>query len=175
MAVYPSQLARQRVLPDRRVVTIRPMRPQDGLALQHFFRELSADARRKRFMQAWGASDEELVRHCTALDYDHHMAFVCEFGWPGAAQIVGEASYLANPGERSCELGIVVADDWRHSGVAQLLMDALIRAAQARGYETMEGLVLGENKEMLDFVGALGFQASAVPEDAASVRVVRKL
>ena len=175
MAVYPSQLARRRVLPDRRVVTIRPMRPQDGPALQRFLHELSEDARRKRFMQAWTAPDEELVRHCTALDYDRHMAFVCEFGSPGDEQIVGEARYLANPGERSCELGIVVADAWRHSGVAQLLMDALIRAAQARGYETMEGLVLSENKEMLDFVRALGFQAAAVPEDASSVRVVRKL
>ena len=38
------------------------------------------------------------------------------------------------------DFGVVVADDWRRSGVAQLLMDALIRAAQARKLETMEGL-----------------------------------
>src|SRR5688572_20476354 len=175
MAVYPSHLARQRLLPDRRTVTIRPMRAQDGPALQRFFHGLSEDARRRRFMRAWSVPDEELARHCTAVDYDRHMAFVCESGPPGDAQIVGEADYLAHPGERSCELGIVVAEAWRHSGVAQLLMEALIRAAHARGYETMEGLVLSENKEMLDFVRTLGFEASVAPEDPARVRVVRKL
>jgi len=82
---------------------------------------------------------------------------------------------VANPNTRSCELGIVVADDWHHSGVAQLLMHALTRAAQARGFETMEGLVLAENGDMLDFVRELGFEAHPSGEDAALVRIVKKL
>lgn len=69
----------------------------------------------------------------THVDYDRHMAFVCE----AAARLVGEARYVANNGTRSCELGIVVADDWHHTGVAQLLLDALMRAAQARQLKTL--------------------------------------
>jgi len=54
-------------------------------------------------------------------------------------------------------------------------MDALIRAAQARGLETMEGLVMHENREMLHFVKALGFEVEQIPEDPKTVRVVKKL
>ena len=45
----------------------------------------------------------------------------------------------------------------------------------ARRFETIEGLVLSENKDMLDFVAALGFAIHRVPETPATVRVVRKL
>ena len=49
-----------------------------------------------------------------------------------------EARYVANPDGRSCELGIVVADDWHHTGIAQRLMGALIDAARARDFWTLE-------------------------------------
>lgn len=50
-----------------------------------------------------------------------------------------------------------------------------MEAARARGFQTMEGLVLSENRDMLDFVAALGFAIHAVPEAPGNVRVVRKL
>ncbi|HWA39261.1 MAG TPA: GNAT family N-acetyltransferase [Burkholderiales bacterium] len=109
------------------------------------------------------------------FDYDRRMAFVCEAEAKGPPTIVGEARYVADPGGRSCEFGVVIADDWHGSGIAGLLMDALIRAAQARGLETMEGLVLRDNAEMLKFVRALGFETSPDPEDPATLRAVRKL
>ncbi len=141
MADYPAHLARQRRLTDGRTVLIRPIRPDD---------EPGARAR---------------------IDYERHMAFVCEF----EGELVGDARYVAIPDGRSCALGIVVADAWRHSGIAQLLVDALIRAAQARGFETMEGLVLRDNRAMLDAVKELGFETAPAHEDPATVRVVRKL
>jgi acetyltransferase len=175
MALYPSHLARLRELADRRRVTIRPIREDDGAAESEFFGALAPESRRMRFMNHLEVPDEELIRYYTHIDYDRHMAFVCEAEIDGRARIIGEARYIGNPGERCCELGIVVADTWRHSGVAQLLMDALIRAAQARGFETMAGLVLGENRDMLDFVQSLGFEIVPMPEQSAMVRVVRKL
>ena len=69
----------------------------------------------------------------------------------------------------------MVADDWHHTGLAQLLMDALIRAARARGLETMEGIVLGDNRDMLDFVRELGFELVPAAEQPALVRIVKKL
>jgi acetyltransferase len=88
---------------------------------------------------------------------------------------VGEARYVGNADGRSCELGIVVADDWHHTGIAQLLMQALMDAARSRGYRRMEGLVLAENADMLGFVAGLGFDVVAAPEDPVAVRVVKQL
>lgn len=170
-AEYPAHLARHRVTRDARPVLVRPVRAEDEAALGAFFAALSDQTRHLRFQRFAGVVTGALVRFYTHIDYDQHMAFVCE----ADGRIVGDARYVANPGTRSCELGVVVADDWHHTGVAQLLMQALVRAAQARGFETMQGLVLAENADMLDFVRELGFEAQSADEDPSLVRIVKKL
>jgi acetyltransferase len=168
---YPAHLARQRRLGDGRMVLIRPVRPDDAPAEGEFFAALSPQARHLRFQRFTGSIDDALIRFYTHIDYDRHMAFVCE----ADGRLVGDARYVANPGTRVCELGIVVADDWHHTGVAQLLLDALLRAAHARGFELMQGLVLAENADMLDFVRQLGFELETMPQEPGLVRVVKKL
>lgn len=175
MSEFPGRLARRRVLADGRIVVVRPVCPGDEAAEREFLRGLSERSRRLRFMSFASAPTDELARFYTHIDYDRHMAFVCEAEVRGRTAIVGEARYLANPDGRSCELGIVIADDWHHTGIAQLLLAALMQAARARRFDTIEGLVLSENKDMLDFVAALGFAIHPVPEAPATVRVVRKL
>lgn len=166
MAEYPLHLARRRRLADGREVMIRPMRAGDAAAERRFLEALSPEARRLRFPHA---VDPDFLTH---VDYDRHMAFVCE---AGDGEIVGNARYLVNPDARSCEFGIVVADGWRHTGVARLLMDALVRAAQARRLDTMEGFVLSENREMIAFARALGFDLASDPHDPGLMRAVKKL
>lgn len=149
MAEYPVALAREHRLADGRTVLIRPVRPDDAERESAFLARLSERARRMRFPYR-GAPDPGLV-------------------------MVGEARYVAHADGRGCELGIVVADGWHHSGLAQRLMEALIDAARTRGFETMEGTVLRENADMLEFSRALGFRVDDAPEDAAAVRIIRDL
>jgi acetyltransferase len=175
MGEYPSHLARRRALSDGRSVTIRPIRAEDQAAASEFFGHLSAEALRLRFMKFVSSLSERVVHFFTHIDYDRHMAFVCEAEAGGRSELVGEARYVANPDGRSCEFGVVIADAWHKTGIAGLLMEALIRYAQARGFETMEGLVMRDNHEMLKFVRALGFEATPAPEEPALVRVARKL
>jgi L-amino acid N-acyltransferase YncA len=175
MADYPAHLASERRLADGRTVLIRPIRSDDQPALREFLDHLLSDTRRKRFMKCAQAPDDRLIRFFTEIDYDRHMAFVCEARSGGRSVIVGDARYTGNADGRSCELGIVVADDWHHTGIAQLLMDALTRTARASGFETLQGVVLRDNREMLDFVGALGFETTPEPEDERIVRIAKRL
>ncbi|HET7362928.1 MAG TPA: GNAT family N-acetyltransferase [Burkholderiales bacterium] len=170
-ARYPAHLAGRHRLADGRQVVIRPVRTDDEEAERAFFAGLSENTRWLRFQRFTGAINDALMQFYTHIDYDRHMGFVCDF--EGA--IVGDARYVANPGTRSCELGIVIADDWHHSGIAQLLMDALMRAAQAHGFETMEGLVLADNADMLGFVRELGFAIEPLPQEPTLARVVKRL
>lgn len=167
---YPAPLEREHRLADGRRVRVRPARADDERRETTFLTQLSPEARRLRFHR-WPGETRELARFHTRVDYDRHMVLVAEAG----DRIVGEAEYVANPGGRSCELGIIVGDDWRHSGVAQLLMQALIEAARSRGFETLEGLVLRENAGMLDFVKTLGFRVESAPEDETRLRIVLPL
>ena len=47
-------------------------------------------------------------------------------------RLSGETRYVADAGGENCELGIVIADAWQKSGIAGLLMVALLGAARAR-------------------------------------------
>lgn len=167
---YPAHLEREHHLGDGRRVLLRPVRAEDEHGYAAFLADLSPEARRLRF-QRWHGEADEMARFHTRVDYDRHMVFVAE----ADGRIVGEAQYVANPGGRSCELGIVVADGWRHSGVAQILMRALIDAARGRGFDRMKGLVLRENTGMLDFVRSLGFEVDSIPEDESGVRIALSL
>lgn len=175
MAEYPAHLARERRLRDGRTVIVRPIRPEDEPHEKAFFASLSGDAKYLRFQRWVNSISDQLVHFFTHVDYHRHMAFVCEFREDGVEQLVGEARYLGNADGRSCEFGVVIADAWHKSGIAALLMEALIRAARVNGFETMEGLVLRENQPMLHFVTGLGFEAFQASEDTTLVRVVKKL
>lgn len=158
-------------LRDGRRVIIRPIRPEDEAAERAFLEGLSDAAKRRRFMQLARSMNAELLRYLTHVDQDRHLAFVCQAG----DAIVGDARCVANADGRSCELGIVVADDWHHTGVAQLLMDALLPAARARGLKRMQGIVLADNLDMLDFTRELGFEATDGPKGSGTVRIEKML
>jgi acetyltransferase len=175
MAEYPLHLARKRTLADGRAVTIRPIRADDEMPTRDFFDHLSADARHLRFMKFVKALSDKMIHFFTHIDYAKHMAFVCEAEIDGRPTLVGEARYVANTDGRSCEFGVVIADDWHGSGIAGLLMEALIRAARAQRFDTMEGLVLRDNHDMLKFVRALGFEATPDPVESTLMRAVKKL
>lgn len=174
-AAYPAHLACERTLHDGRVVTIRPIRPEDEAEERRFFAALSDDTKRLRFLKFVKEVSEKMIHTFTHVDYAKHMAFVCEADVGGTKRIVGEARYALVFGTWACEFGVVIADDWHKSGIAGLLMAALIQEARAQGYERMEGLVLRENSTERRFARALGFTEAAIEGDPASVRVVKLL
>jgi len=175
MAEYPAGLVREHRLSDGRTVTIRPIRAEDAARERAFLDELSGESRYLRFHRWVNAPSERLIRFLTEVDYDRHMAFVCVVAAGDGERVVGEARYQINPDGRSCEFGVMIADAWHKTGIAGLLMAALIGAARDRGLATMEGLVLRSNAAMMRFAQGLGFEVRSVPEDLTRVRIVKNL
>ena len=176
MPDYPSRLVRERKLLDGRKVAIRPIRADDDLLERDFLRTgVSGESRYMRFHKWVGAPSDKLIHFLTDIDYDRHMAFVCVHGEGDDAEVCGEARYVVNPDDKSCEFGVVIADAWRKSGIAGLLMEALIRSARGHGLTSMEGLVLRNNPPMLRFARALGFEVHSSPEDPLTLRIVKAL
>jgi acetyltransferase len=175
MADYPAHLIVRRRLRDGRTVTIRPVRRDDDTLERDFIERLSGQTRYLRFQKWVQSPSDKLVHFLTDVDYDRHLALVCVFAVDGGEQVVGEARYVADAGGENCELGIVIADAWQKSGIAGLLMDALLGAARARGLKRMDGTVFSTNREMLRFVRALGFEVQPQPGDRTLVRIVKTL
>jgi acetyltransferase len=175
MAEYPRELVREHQLFDGRTVTIRPIRREDADRVREFLTELSEESRYMRFQKWVREPPDKVIRFLTEIDYDRHMALVCTAQKAGREAIVGEARYVSDLPGRSCELGIIIADAWHKTGVAGLLMDALIQEAQKRGLASMEGFVLSRNAEMLRFVRALGFKAEPAPQDRTIMRISKTI
>lgn len=175
MMEYPAHLVRSARLRDGRTVTLRPVRRDDDFLERDFIRRLSGETRYLRFQKWVHSPSDRLIHFLTQVDYERHLALVATSERDGREEVVGEARYVADAKRANCELGIVVADDWQKSGLAGVLMEALLRAARERGLKRMEGQVLATNRPMLRFVRALGFRVEPVEGDRTVVRIVKEL
>jgi acetyltransferase len=172
---YPAHLVNQMQLPDGTDLTIRPIRPEDAQIEQEFVRALSPQTKYFRFMQSLQElSREELIR-LTQIDYHRELALIATVQENGVEVEIGVTRYAMNPDGESCEFALVVADAWQHRGIGSRLMQALMEAARARGFQIMEGEVLGSNQGMLALVRDLGFSVRTSPDDPAVKRVSRAL
>lgn len=175
---YPTRLVHVRRFNDGIPWVLRPIRPEDGGALQEFIRGLSERSRYMRFVSMMRELTPRMVSRYTQVDYHRELALVAATQVPNPANrghprevIVGFAHYLRNPDGRGAEYALVIGDDWQRRGLGRQLMTALIDAAREQGLEYIDGLVLSTNRPMLALMTSLGFTNDADPEDPTMRRV----
>ncbi len=169
---YPSELETKVCLKSAVFSIFRAIRPEDAVGLQQFVRSLSEQSRYFRFVGAMHELPPRLLARFTQIDYDREMAIVAVLETDDA-KIIGVARYMLNPDAKSCEFGLVVADEFQAQGVGSSLMRRLMEIAKARGLAVMEGIVLANNSGMLRLVARLGFSNTADPTDS-EMRVVQR-
>jgi acetyltransferase len=174
-ALTASELPTRRYRVDGTHVTVRPLRGCDLELEADFVRHLSMDSRYKRFMVTVRELPESKLRYLTDVDQVRHVALAATVEHDGRETLVGVARYVVDASGTGCEFAIAVDDAWQGTGLAGILMHALIDVARTRGLATMEGSVLATNTRMLKFMRQLGFAAQHDPEDRGTVRVVRSL
>lgn len=149
-------------------VTIRPITKNDIGLERRFIEELSPEARRYRFLCGVGTPSDALLQKLTILDAEREAALIAVTEEHGKPREVGVARFSALP-DRSAEVAVTVADDWRHRGLATLLMHRLTDMARARGIHTLFSVDSGTNIPMRDLARHLGFQCRTDPQDATQV------
>lgn len=160
-------------LRDGRIVTVRAVRPGDREAVRAVVERLSAEARYSRFMSALRELSPRMLEQAVNPDPTRELQLVAVHSDGFRQVIVGGARYSAAAGSKDCEFAVTVVDDWHGVGLGRRLLEALMRAAQARGFERMEGYILASNAPMLGLARRLGFARVENPEDP-EVRVVRR-
>jgi acetyltransferase len=60
----------------------------------------------------------------------------------------------------------MVGDPWQGKGLGLSLLEKCLSIASKRGFETIYGMVLGENKSMLALGKKLGFKIERVPNSS---------
>ena len=173
---YPVHLVQEWQMNDGKVVTIRPIRPEDAELEQEFVKNMSDESRYYRFMDTLRELTQTMLVRFTQIDYDREMALVATINDDeGKESQIGVSRYVVNPDGESVEFALAVGDGWQKCGVGRKLMTALIDCARSKGYRAVVGDVLSTNTKMFRLMTSLGFTIHPHPDDTAVKRVVKPL
>lgn len=174
---FPSREIDRFALADGRVVTVRPVLPQDADAEQDFVRSLSAASRHGRFQMGVNTLPPKMLRSMTQVDYETEFALVAEAADPASdddePRLIADARYVfvhADESGATAEFAIVVADAWQGVGLARELMRRLMAVARRHGVRRLYGDVLADNAAMLRLMRRLGARVTLHPDEADLLR-----
>jgi acetyltransferase len=170
---YPKELEQTIALPKGRSFLLRPIRPEDAPAFRRLVEEgTEPEDRRLRFFAVFRTLAPDLCARLTQIDYEREMALVAlEPGAKPEAPLCGVVRLAADPDRERAEFAILVRSDLKGQGLGTALMRTLITYARAQGIGELFGIVLQENRAMLDVVARLGFKSARQAEDATALEV----
>ena len=170
--MLPDEVAHLAVttqLPDGAVLSLRPIRPDDGPMLAEGFRRLSPESRFLRFFSPLDHLSAAQLRYFTDIDYVDHFAWVATIATPDDPALgVGVARYIRSKSDPSAaEAAVAVADDHHRRGIGSIMLEALAAVALTRGITAFHLLVRSDNHAMIAAMEDL--RAGRRPNDDASV------
>ncbi len=136
-------------------VTIRPLQATDEALEAEFVRHLSTGAERYRSKVPGD------------VDHERSMAFVATVEQDGCETAIGVSRYVPGRRDAAHELSLSVADDWRHKGIAELLMRRLVAYARRQGVKQLycvERLDDHDTRQLAHQLGMRTLRDAATPE-----------
>ncbi len=161
---YPAQYESQTVVKDGLAVFIRPIKPEDAPALLDLFHALSPTSVYYRFFSPMKSLSASMLARFTQIDYDREIALVALQEERPEGKMLGVARVIGDPDGKKAEFAVMVGDPWQGKGVGAKLLEKCLQIAKRRGIETVWGIVLRENTQMLALGRKLGFEASRTEE-----------
>jgi len=161
---YPTQYEYREVVKDGLAVFIRPIKPEDAPALLDLFHTLSPTSVYYRFFSPMKSLSASMLARFTQIDYDREIALVALQEERPEGKMLGVARVIGDPDGKKAEFAVMVGDPWQGKGVGAKLLEKCLQIAKRRGIETVWGIVLRENTQMLALGRKLGFEASRTEE-----------
>ena len=152
---YPWDFVRRIELRDGAVLRLRPIRPDDEPRLVELFNRMSPRSIYQRFFRSYEQLPEAWYRHFANVDYSTRLALVAEDQELIEPELHALASWEPGETPSTTEIAAVVEDAWQHRGLGNLLLDALLGAAETRGHGRFTADILADNRPMLRLLSRL--------------------
>ncbi|MDF1590026.1 MAG: GNAT family N-acetyltransferase [Desulfobacterales bacterium] len=156
---YPDEYEVNTVTSGGISLFLRPIKPEDAPLLQELWSELSPRTLYYRFAKPVTDLTPALLARFTQIDYDREIALVALQPSAAGQRMLGVARLISAPGSDTVEFAIIVGDPWQGQGVGAELLRRLAVIAVRRGFKTLWGLVLRENRAMIDLAHKLRWPA----------------
>jgi GNAT superfamily N-acetyltransferase len=163
---YPRELETSVALADGRRVWIRPVAPSDHDGLSWEIAHADNETLYLRFFTRAIRERPDFVRTLVNLDYRDEMALTA-IGADGEG--AGVARYVRTDEPDVAQVAVVVAPDWRNTGLATLLLDLIQRAAWDRGIRHFTAVYLAENAAVDALRGSRGLPEPVVRHGLAEL------
>ena len=130
------------------VVTIRAIRPDDGVRIVKAFQSLEPRSIYLRFFSPKRELSAEEVRRVTEPDPARQAALVATVPTGDQDEIIVALGEYVGSGARA-DIAFAVEDEYQGRGIASRLLRHLVHIAREKGISRFEADVLGENLSML--------------------------
>lgn len=173
---YPKDLEELLTSDAGQSLLLRPIRPEDEIALRAAFARLTPEEVRFRFFVPMKLMDHVTAARFSQIDYDRQMALVLTLpGIAGETEIFGVVRSIEEPDRERAEFAIVVEQRMSGQGLGTHLLQRIIDYARGRGVGELYGEVLADNYRMLALCRDCGFAVSKELLEPGVVRVSMRL
>jgi len=148
-APYPRELEGMVRLANGDWVRLRPIRPDDAPRLIAAYGRLSTLSAYHRFFTVMKRLPPDWAKVFATVDFKRRLAIVAEHDTPEGSDIIGVGRYEPGDADDTVELAFTVEDGWQGLGLGAILLDAVLRAGEARGIHRFRAYVLADNSRML--------------------------
>ncbi len=155
---YPEEEEFHTVSVDGRRIFVRPVKPEDAPLFTAFFKTLSPSTIYFRFFSALKNMNPEMLARFTQIDYDREIALVAIDEDSETDIMLGVARIIGDPDRKTGEFAVLVGDAWQGKGIGSNLLEKCLSIAERQGFESVHGIVLHENRNMLALGKKLGFE-----------------
>lgn len=167
-----KDMERTVALRDGSAALIRPIRSEDSAALLKALKKLAPEDIRSRFFSFVKELEPAVLDRLKKLDCERELALVAINANDPEDIWAGGRLFFEPDGQRA-EYAAMVRSDRQGLGLGRAIMDALIEGGRRREIVEIWGMVMSENRGMLELASRLGFEIRRDGDDA-SVKVVRK-
>jgi acetyltransferase len=136
-------------------IRIRPVAPEDLVALRAFYCDLSPDSRYRRLLSLGLLGEGDAKRFCGA-DHEHgegFLAIVDEAG-PDDGRIVGHLCVEPTAVDE-VEMAVAVADRFQGRGIGRALTQASLAWARRHGIARLRASMLADNSGIIRLLESL--------------------
>jgi acetyltransferase len=168
---YPQQFESTIRSVDGKSYLVRPIRPEDELALRRFADEVETQDLWHAFFAPLRERTHETAARLSQIDYEREMTLIA---WEDE-RVAGLARATADPDFEVAECAIIIRRDLREKGLARQLLQTILRVTTAQGVRRAVLVFPADQARMLGLCADLGFQLVPSPADASLVRATRIL